>query len=103
MENENYTVLNNEEKLQFEVSLKGNLATLTYQFYKKDIALMHTEVPAALGGRGIATALAKAAFQYADQKKKLVMVYCPFVARFIKKNTEYRKQLDPQYLYNSEQ
>lgn len=98
MSEDKYTVINNEEKLQFEVTINGETASLTYQFYKKDIAFMHTEVPESMSGMGIASALTKAAFRYAAQRKKLVMVYCPFVAGYIKTHTEYRKQLDTQYL-----
>ena len=91
-------VLNNESEKQFEITTAGEKAYLTYRFYKDDIALMHTFVPKALEGQGIASALAKEAFRYAAEHKKPVMVYCPFVAQFVKRHPEYQKQLDPQYL-----
>ncbi|MGX5819074.1 GNAT family N-acetyltransferase [Chitinophaga lutea] len=92
-----YDIRNNEQAQQFELSLDGELAYLVYRFYKKNIAFMHTVVPDSLGGKGIATALAEFAFRYADDKKKKVMVYCPFVAGFVRKHPEYRQQLDPEY------
>jgi predicted GNAT family acetyltransferase len=92
-----YTVLNNEKEMQFEVNLEGQKAYLSYRFYKEDIAFMHTLVPEALEGRGIAGALAAEAFKYAETLKKLVVVYCPFVAGFIKRHPGYNKQLDPEY------
>lgn len=98
MEDIKYTVVNNEFNQQFEVELEGEIAYLTYRFYKKNIAFMHTVVPAALAGKGLATALAIYAFDYAQNHKKLVMVYCPFVSRFLKKNTQYLPLLDPLYL-----
>ncbi len=97
MESAPYTVVNNEANQQLEVWLDGAVATLTYRFYKKDIAFMHTTVPAELEGKGVATALAKEAFRLATSLKKLVMVYCPFVAGFVERHPEYRSQLDPQY------
>lgn len=97
MEPAQHTVINNEANLQLEVWLDGEVATLTYRYYKKDIAFMHTTVPAAMEGMGVATALAKEAFRLAASQKKLVMVYCPFVAGFIQRHPEYRAQLDPQY------
>lgn len=93
-----YDVINNEKEMQFEIILDNvEKASLTYRFHKGDIALMHTTVPKAYEGRGIATALAKEAFGYAAQHKMPVMVYCPFVSSFLRKHTEYRQQLDPQY------
>jgi predicted GNAT family acetyltransferase len=92
-----YTVTNNEQEKQFEVIWEGEKAYLIYRFYKKSIAFMHTVVPKALEGRGIAGTLARAAFRYAAEHRKKVMVYCPFVADFITKHPEYREQLDPAY------
>jgi predicted GNAT family acetyltransferase len=91
-------IINNEEQQQFEY-LEGNeLATLTYKFYKKDIAFMHTNVPESLAGKGIAGALAASAFEYAKKINKQVMVYCPFVAAYLKRHPELKGQLDKQYL-----
>ena len=92
-----YVVVNNEKEMKFEIELEGEKAYLSYRFYKNDIAFMHTLVPDSLEGRGIAGALAREAFRFAEMLKKPVMVYCPFVAGFIKKHTEYKKQLDPEY------
>lgn len=83
--------------MQFEILLGTEKAYLTYRFYKKSIAFMHTVVPKSHEGKGIASALAKEAFRYAEEHKKPVMVYCPFVSAFLKRHTEYRKQLDTNY------
>lgn len=91
------TVTNNTREQQFEVETNGLKAYLTYRFYKRDIALMHTFVPEQLSGMGIASMLAKEAFAYAKETKKPVMVYCSFVAGFIKKHPEYEAQLDREY------
>ncbi len=92
-----FTVTNNEQEMQFEINFQGEKASLTYRFYKKDIALMHTTVPASMAGQGIAGTLARAAFHYAEIHHKPVMIYCPFVSDFVGKHPEYRKQLDPEY------
>ncbi|AWO00999.1 N-acetyltransferase [Chitinophaga alhagiae] len=95
MENVPFNIINNTANQQLEVQLNGETAVLTYRFYKKNIALMHTTVPEGLKGRGIASALARRAFAYAEELKRPVMVYCPFVAKFIQEHPEYRSQLDP--------
>ena len=48
MEPAQYAVINNEASQQLEVWIAGEAATLTYRYYKKDIAFMHTTVPAAM-------------------------------------------------------
>jgi len=90
-------IINNEQQQQFQVRAEGELAYLEYRFYKDDIALMHTEVPEKLSGRGIASALAEYAIKYAREHKIPVMVYCPFVASWLKKHPENRDVLDPKY------
>ncbi|HWB26435.1 MAG TPA: GNAT family N-acetyltransferase [Chitinophagaceae bacterium] len=91
-------ITNNEAQHRFETIQNDEVAFLEYRFYKKDIALMHTLVPKALEGRGIASALAVYAFDYARQYNMPVMVYCPFVAAFLKKHPEYNVQVDKNYV-----
>lgn len=91
-------IINNEEQQQFEYRAGDELATLTYKFYKKDIAFMHTNVPDSLAGKGVASALAAFAFEYAKKINKKIMVYCPFVAAYLRKHPELKDQLDKQYL-----
>lgn len=93
-------IVNNSREQQFEIESEGQKAYLTYRFYKRSIAFMHTFVPELLGDKGIASALAEEAFRYAKEIKKSVMVYCPFVAGFIRRHPEYKEQLDPEYYHN---
>ncbi|QEC70088.1 N-acetyltransferase [Panacibacter ginsenosidivorans] len=82
---------------QFEVSMDNELAFLQYRFYKDDIALMHTDVPDTLGGKGIASALAVHALEWAKEHQKKIIVYCPFVASYLKKHPEYDYLVDKNY------
>jgi predicted GNAT family acetyltransferase len=91
------TITNNEALHRFETTMQNETAFLEYRMYKGDIALMHTLVPHALEGQGIASALAKFAFDYAKQHNMPVMVYCPFVAVFLKRHPEYNVQVDKKY------
>ena len=92
-----YNIDNNEKLMHFEIHEGDDIAYLEYRFYKKDIALMHTEVPESMGGKGVASALAEYAFKFAKEHKKPVMVYCPFVAAYLKRHPELREQLDKEY------
>ncbi|HEX9509136.1 MAG TPA: GNAT family N-acetyltransferase [Puia sp.] len=90
-------ILNNEKEQQFQVRAEGEIAFLEYRYYKGDIALMHTQVPDKLSGRGIASALAEYALTYARDHKIPVMVYCPFVGGYLKKHPEYEELVDKKY------
>lgn len=90
-------IINNEYNLQFEFHQDGEIARLEYRFYKKDIAMMHTVVPESMQGQGVASALAEEAFAFAKAKNKRVMVYCPFVAKYVKKHPELSDQIDRDY------
>jgi len=93
-----YNVINNTQQQQFEIHAEDNVAVLVYRFYKNDIALMHTDVPDALGNRGIASALAKFALEWAKEQHKKIMVYCPFVASYLKRHPEYNELVDKNYI-----
>jgi predicted GNAT family acetyltransferase len=90
-------VVDNKQQMQFEVFLNADLAYLQYRFYKDEIALMHTFVPDSLAGKGLASALAHYALESAKENKRKVMVYCPFVAAYLKRHPEYNNIIDKQY------
>jgi predicted GNAT family acetyltransferase len=91
---EEQPVINNEKNQRFEISMDGELAILEYRFHKDDIALMHTFVPEDLFGKGLASALAHQGLEWAREHKRRVLVYCPFVAAYIKRHPEYNSIID---------
>ncbi len=90
-------IRNNEQQMQFEYREGDEIAKMQYRFYKDSIALMHTEVPDAMKGKGVASALAEFAFGHAKESNKRVMVYCPFVLTYVKRHPEVQGQLDKTY------
>ena len=58
-------VVNNEAGMRFEVQQEGLVAVLEYEREGAVLKLVHTNVPEALGGRGLGGALAKAGLEYA--------------------------------------
>ena len=54
------------------------------------ITLLHTEVPEALRGRGIAGTLAKTGLEYARDNNLKVDVVCPLVANYLSKHPEFQ-------------
>lgn len=84
-------IINNTENLRFEIHLKnGEIAYSEYRFYKKDVAFMHTVVPESAKGQG----LAAFAFVYAKKENTQVMVFCPFVGKYVNDHPEVKQQLD---------
>ncbi len=59
------TVRHNGAASQFEVQHDDLLAVLQYDRTDKRLILVHTEAPEPLAGRGVGTALARAALAYA--------------------------------------
>ena len=90
-------ITNNTKNMQFEYRVGDDLAHLDYRYHNDSIALMHTVVPEAFKGKGIASALAQAAFAFAKASNKPVMVYCQFIAAYLKKHPELNDQLDPEF------
>jgi len=86
--NEPFSIFNNEQRQQFQVQVDDEIAFLEYRIYEGMIVLMHTEVPDKLGGRGIASALAKYGLDYARAHHLPVKVYCPFVQSWLKRHPE---------------
>jgi len=82
------TITDNQQNQQFEIWLDDDRAYLEYRIKDGNLVLMHTEVPDKLGGKGIASALAAHAFNYARSHNMRVKVYCPFVATWLKKHSE---------------
>lgn len=82
-------VVNNEETHRFEVELEGETAFAEYRLVNHGIILPHTVVPEAFEGRGVGSALAKAALGYARENGLMVIPLCPFMAGYIAKHPEW--------------
>jgi predicted GNAT family acetyltransferase len=94
---ENISIINNKELLRFEASSNGELAMLTYRFYKNNLALMHTSVPQSMKGKGIGKKLVLAAIHFAIEQHKKLMLYCSFAAKFVKEHPEFHQYVDTDF------
>src|SRR6202020_2737878 len=78
-------------KGRFEIDRDGSISYLAYEINGEGrISLLHTEVPPALRGRGIANELAQMGFEYAKAHEMKVDVVCPIVFHFLSKHPEYK-------------
>jgi uncharacterized protein len=82
-------ITNNDENLRFETRVGDEIAFVEYRWHHGDIAFMHTYVPVEGQGQGIASALAKHVLDYAKGHQLKILVYCPYIAQYIKRHPEY--------------
>lgn len=82
-------VRDNKQLSRFELDAEGLIA---FSQYKRDggvITILHTEVPPALGGKGVGSALVRGLLVIVRAENLKVVPRCPFVAGYIAKHPEY--------------
>jgi predicted GNAT family acetyltransferase len=91
--NENIEVVNNRAQNRYEVKVGNEVAVIIYEPGEKSITFLHTEVPPALEGQGLASKLAKFALEDARAQHLSVTPLCPFVASYIRRHPDYMSLL----------
>lgn len=74
---------------RFEIEQDGHIAYMEYNLAGDILQLIHTEVPEALRGKGLASTLTQSALEWAREHKKKVDVLCPVAAGYLQKHPEY--------------
>ncbi len=74
---------------RFELEIDGHTAYLYYRPEPGVITLVHTEVPPALGGRGVGSTLVRGALETIRANGLKVVAKCPFVAAYMGKHAEF--------------
>jgi uncharacterized protein len=83
------TVRDNPARHRFELDVDGSVAFARYTRADGVLTIQHTEVPAALNGRGIGSALVRDVLDIARAEGLKVVPRCPFVRVFIDRHPEY--------------
>lgn len=86
-------VQHNEAAQRFEWTEDGILSELVYELQNGVMSILHTGVPEAVSGRGIAADLSQAALQTAQARGWLVRPVCSYVAAYIARHPEYQSLL----------
>ena len=81
-------VTHNAARHRFEVELDGEVGELTYAERPGVLVLQHTGVPPAIEGRGVGSALVRAALEHARAEGLKVVPQCPFVAAYLERHPE---------------
>ncbi len=80
------TVNHDRVKHQFNAEVEGHLAVLDYTMTGSVMNITHTGVPPAIGGRGVAADLMKAALIAAREQNWNVNPICSYAIAYLKKH-----------------
>ncbi|WP_425603309.1 GNAT family N-acetyltransferase [Luteimonas endophytica] len=73
----------------FALEADGHRAVLAYEVVDGGMAIVHTGVPAAIGGRGIAGRLVEAALRHAQEAGLAVDPRCSYADAWMQRHPEY--------------
>ena len=82
------TIVHNIAASRFEADVRGEPAECVYRRDAGVVTFTHTEVPAALQGRGIAAELVRAALDWARAEGLRVVPACSYVARYLQRHPQ---------------
>jgi predicted GNAT family acetyltransferase len=89
MDTPSIDVIHKRRERVFEAVVDGAHCVLDYQLSGNIMTIMHTGVPDAVGGRGIAGALTLAAFQAARNEGWKVTPACSYAAGWLQRHPEF--------------
>ena len=78
---------------RFELDAEGGMSLMYYRLDPGMITLLHTEVPPALGGHGLGSALVRGVLDLVRARGLKVVPKCPFVAAYMGRHPEYNDLL----------
>lgn len=88
------TVTHNPGASRFEAQLDGHLAECVYRREGDVLVLLHTEVPEALQGMGLAGRLVTAALDWARADGLRVRPRCSYAATYMRRHPETQDLLE---------
>ena len=74
---------------RFTLTQEGETAHVAYRIENGALDIRHTIVPKPLEGRGIASALVQAAYDYARQQGYACVATCVYAVRWLERHPEY--------------
>jgi predicted GNAT family acetyltransferase len=85
----------NEQQERFELEVDGTTAYIEYRKGGNTMALTHTEVPAALEGKGVGTAIVEKSLSYLEENNYRLVPLCPFVLAYVERHPEWKRLMGP--------
>lgn len=87
-------VRKNEEANRFEAVVDGYTSELTYRVRGDRLIMLHTGVPPAIEGRGIGSALVRAAVEDAVQHELTIVPLCSFVHAWLERHPDHGAKVE---------
>lgn len=87
-----YKIIHDLEKKRFVTVVEGVTAYVEYQLHENKLDIIHTIVPPAIEGRGIASALVKYAYDYALEKGMQPLATCSYAVIWLHRHPDYIRQ-----------
>ncbi len=91
MSYENNSLTVNTTGKRFEMQVDENTAFINYKQGGNTVYLIHTEVPAALEGKGVASALVEKTLHYIQEHQLHLVPLCTFVQSYLEKHPQWKK------------
>lgn len=88
-------VVRNDARSRYELTVGEQLAVSEFNRLTNAVMFTHTEVPKALEGQGVGSALARGALDDVRAQGLHVIPLCPFMAAFIRRHREYLDLVSP--------
>jgi uncharacterized protein len=83
------SIRDNTERHRFELDADGHVAFSNYKRANGVLTILHTEVPQALEGHGIGSALIRGVLDIARSQGLKVVTVCPFAKAYVEHHPEY--------------
>lgn len=90
-------IQHDEKAKRFSTVVDGHEAHVAYTLHDNSLDIRHTLVPEAIGGRGIASALVKAAYDYARDSGLKPVGTCSYAVTWLRRHPEYGGEAGPDY------
>lgn len=84
-----FTIQHLPEQACFQAVVDGHVCLIEYVLQGNVMHLVHTKVPQAVGGRGVAAAMTRHALECARESGWKVHPVCSYTAAYIKRHAAY--------------
>ncbi|WP_300729538.1 GNAT family N-acetyltransferase [uncultured Bacteroides sp.] len=84
-------VRHDETRCLFLVETDGCTAYVEYEIHDGKLDILHTIVPKAIGGRGIASVLVQTAYDYARANNLRPYATCSYAVAWLLRHPDYQK------------
>ncbi|MDD2425938.1 MAG: GNAT family N-acetyltransferase [Bacteroidales bacterium] len=83
----NNDVVLDKKSMRFLLTLDNHTGYVEYRVHETYLDLYHTYVPEGIEGRGVAASMVRAALKFAKENNLKIKPTCPYVKRFIERES----------------